>query len=689
MIFEIACPLPLHKTFDYKPPAGFSETDPEHLIGRRVRIPFGPKQLLGLITGVKDTSFSPAEKLKTVLEVIDADPLLSPESMELGRWLSDNTLCSLGEALFALFPPGRENPSPLKDPSTASFHDELHAIPLGDAPALTNDQTDAARRIHEAIYTHTSATFLLHGVAAAGKTEVYLSAIKDALAQGKSALYLVPEIGLSHQAYEVLKARFGEKVIALWHSDMPEKRRREEWWRIKRGDVSIVVGPRSAALVPLPHVGVFVLDEEHDTSYKEDRKPRFHAREVVSARARQSNGVVVLGSATPSMESFFAAKQGDMILVELKERAIPAATPQLTLVDVSQEKKRGALSARLEQAMGDRLKLHEQSILFLNKRGFHRFLRCPSCSWVAQCPQCTIALVQHKAEEVVEEIAAVESGKTKKGRKKRRSGLWCHYCSYTLTAPAACPQCGNKKLYSGGYGTQRVAEEVQQKYPWARVLRWDRDSVSKQGAHERIYKQFSDGEGDILVGTQMVAQGFNFPKATLVGVIDADVPLYVPDFRAAEKTFQLITQVAGRAGRALVTGEVIIQTRHSDHYALKHAAALDYAGFSDEELKMRESLNYPPFSHLIEVVSSSKNPRKAEEEITRITRWIEERPNPTPIGILGPKVARRTWTGGKTKFVILLKVPREIHAVFLAQLKDYLAVHTFSFMVDVDPETLH
>lgn len=688
MILDVALPVPLPKTFDYLLPPGADESDPNRLIGRRVRVPFGRKQSTGVVVAVKDVS-SGSFQLKHALEFLDPEPALTAPMLELAAWLARRTVCSFGEAVFALLPPGKNKSAP-RDPAGTAAFDELHEGRHGSSPQLTGDQTEAARRIHEAIYSDRPSTFLLHGVAAAGKTEVYLAAIKDALDQGKTALYLVPEIGLAMQTMDVLKTRFGHHSIVLWHSDIAPTQRAADWERIRSGIVSIVVGPRSAALAPLANVKVVIVDEEHDHSYKEERKPRFHARDVALFRARQTGGVAVLGSATPSLESFHSAETGEAILLTLNERAIPARAPEIRVVNVASEKTRGALSPSLQKAIGERLRTREQAILFLNRRGFFRFLRCPSCSWVAECPQCAVAVVYHKAELPESPQPAISPKREKvgvKGRKKK-AGLWCHYCGYFATPPESCPQCGQKKMYSGGYGTQRVVEEVQALFPWARIARWDRDAIGRKGKQEEIFRQFREGESDILVGTQMVAQGFNFPHATLVGVVDADLPLHIPDFRAGERTFQLLAQVAGRAGRAMVTGEVILQTKNPDHYALAFASALDYPGFAREELKHREDLNYPPFSHLVQVLSQARDPRKSDAQIHRLAEWAAGLPLDPPIGVLGPRPALHLTKAGKTRFQLLLKVKNAVFDEFLELLSDFIAPTPHQFMVDVDPETM-
>lgn len=670
MILDVACPIPLNKTFDYKPPLNETYANLDVLIGRRVRVPFGAKETVGIITGIKERSDAPVDKIKTVSEVLDAEPLLTDAMRAFAQWIAHRYVCSYGEALFALLPPGKDNPHAFKDPGSSIIHGDHPQLAHDQAPTLTTDQKNAAAMLHEAIHSHESKIFLLHGAAATGKTEVYMAGIRDVLAQGKNTLYLVPEIGLAIQTVQVLRARFGDENVFVWHSDLTPKERREMWFRVKRGETPIVVGPRSAALLPLAHLGLIVMDEEHDSSFKEERKPRFHAREVAKYRAGADHAVLLYGSATPSLELYRAAKEKQIEHLRLTERAIPASAPRLKLIDMKTEKKRGALSQILLDQIAARLSKHEQVILYLNRRGFHRFVRCPSCTWVAQCPKCGITAVHHK------------------GTKKKPEGLWCHYCSWRGEVPAKCPQCNQKELFLGGYGTQRIEAEIQDRFPWVHIARWDSDAASKRGDHAKIFGDVQDKNIDVLVGTQIVAQGFNFPRVTLVGVVDADTPLYIPDFRSSEKAFQLLTQVAGRAGRALITGDVVIQTQQAEHPAIRHALEGNYITFADEELEHRRSLNYPPFVHLVEVVSMASNPRKAEEEMATFVKWIEGLPLSEPIGILGPKVAKQAWKKGKTRFVSLLKVPVAIFPSFLTQLKEFLAAHVYSFYVDVDPETL-
>ncbi len=746
MILEVACPIPVFKNFDYLPPPEFSPLNPSEIIGRRVEISFGFKKEVGIVTRIKETSDFPIEKLKPVVQFLDNDSLLSEEMMALGHWLSERYVCSFGEALFFMLPPGRGNPQSFEEPeSDIAYHDD-YLSQLGTSPTLTKDQQTAVDMIHRAIFNYPEEqsnesdgegsyptpsrprfgeirnnvrgraeldnspprgfplSFLLLGAAATGKTEVYLEAIKDVLSQGKTALYLVPEISLALQLSEVLKNRFGDKNVLHWRSDQGQKSRVDNWLRIKNGEFSIIIGSRATVLAPLPHLGLIIVDEEHDSAYKEDRKPRFNAKDVALERARRAGAVAVFGSATPSLEIMKTAVDGKINLIELHSRAIPAAEPKIKLVDLKTEKPRKSFSPTLEKAINERSKLGEQSILFLNRRGFFRYAMCPKCDWMAKCPVCSIGLVMHKGGKSSPSMASQWRGLGEEkippptspiekpwGRKKKTGNrelgnvfLKCHYCGRTSSLPPACPQCGAKKIIQGGFGTQRLTKELEEIFPWARILRWDHDSALRRGEPEKILQSFEAGEGDILVGTVMVAHGFNFPKVTLVGVMDADLNLHIPDFRAAERTFQTITQVAGRAGRAMVSGEVIIQTRNKDHYSIQFAEKMDYKGFAAEELKFREALFYPPFSHLIEVTTQSGNLKKAEKDIEGLVKKISD--GNSSVGILGPTPAKRTGKKGAKRLMVLLKIPNDRFFDFLSFFRQMVAPHPQNFLINVDPQ---
>lgn len=665
MILDVALPLPVPKTFDYLAPDNLTAGEP--VAGRRVKVLFGPRFITGVVTGARETSATPADRLKKIISFVDEEPIFDDASLALGRWLSAGTLCSLGEALDAMLPPKTTKQAPLAYDEIQYHVDEPHASFRESGFVLTTGQDAAIRRIHEAVYAPDGAMnkkFLLKGVSAAGKTEVYISTIKDILDQGKNAIYLAPEIGLVDQIAGILRHRFGAGRVCVWHSGRTVKERRDDWWRVRRGEFSIVVGARSAILLPMPNLGLIVVDEEQDSAWKEDRKPKFHARDVAFARAHIENATVIFGSATPSLEIFFDAKEKRVELLEMSERAVRASAPNVKLIDLKNEKMRGGtISPSLEKAIEERLAKKEQTILFINRRGFYRYLRCPECDWAAKCADCGVTMVEHKNEMTM---------------------LVCHYCSKSAPAPVVCPECGHKKLKAGGAGTERVEREIKEKFPWASVARWDRDSVRNRGEQEKILDDFQKGAIDVLVGTQLVAQGFHFPRVTLVGVINADTSLHMPDFRAAERAFQLLMQVAGRAGRDLVGGDVLIQTRHADHPVLQCASRLDYECFSREELKFRSDLSYPPFASLVKVETTAKDVSKAEKDMDGFVSWVMGLEAGQHIGVLGPTASRRKRKGVGA-FHVLLKIPRDQFDEFLKEARGFFQDKTARFRIDIDP----
>ncbi len=665
MIFSVVFPLPVSKRFDYVSPTDM--VLPDDPIGCRVRVSFGPRQLVGLVVAATENAAAETPAmLKPLSFWVEKTPVLDPLQMELGRWLAWRTACSEGEALFALLPPDKEK---------AHVEDDMHhhaaawlETDAGTSSSLTwtSDQKKAIDLLHTEIFAETraSSTILLRGVAASGKTEVYFAAIDDVLRKHQNVLVLAPEVGLVMQLAELLRHRFGSDTVAVWHGAVPLSERKKLWWKIRAGEVSIVVGARSAALLPLPNVGLFVLDEEHDTAWKEDRKPRFHARDVVIERARLSHALTILSTATPTFELEQMVKENRVREIVLSERAVSAATPLIELIDMNDQKRRGVLSHQLKKALDETIARKEQAILFINRRGFHRYLKCGHCEWIARCPQCAVTLVLHK-----------------KGAPA--AALVCHQCNFRMAVPTGCPSCKKKNLYSGGVGTERVLEELKEHMPWVRAARWDLDAVKKKGALEDLLADVRAQELDVLVGTQLVAQGFHFPHVTLVGVVDADVALYQPNFRAAERTFQLLMQVAGRAGRDVVVGRVLIQTHQPSHSALRHASAMDFEGFFREESAFRRDLGYPPFTHLIEVEMSHKDEKKSEKEMSHFLAWVETLKVSEPIRVLGPMMSTR-HRKGKAALQCILKIAAPEFDSFLTALQasPYMKTHV---RIDVDP----
>lgn len=446
----------------------------------------------------------------------------------------------------------------------------------------TQEQLNALNKIKITLDTGRYHTFLLHGVTGSGKTEVYLQAIAHCLQSGRDAIVLVPEISLTPQMVERFKGRFGN-LVAVLHSRLSSGERFDEWQLVKEGRVKVVVGARSAVFAPFAKPGLFIIDEEHESSYKQEDNPKYHAREAAIARAQLCGSVVILGSATPALETYTRARAGKYGLLTLNKRVHNQLLPAVHIVDLREEMHAGhrsMFSRLLLEKLRATMDRGEQAILFLNRRGFSTFVVCRECGLVLQCPKCSISLTLHAGENL----------------------LRCHYCDFRRKVPLTCPKCGSNSIRHFGVGTQKVEAEVKKWFPEARVARMDVDTTSRKGSHEKILNEFRDGKIDVLVGTQMIAKGLDFPRVTLVGVVTADTALNLPDFRSAERTFQLITQVAGRAGRSSIPGEVVVQTYNPEHYSIVCAQKHDYTSFYEKEMKNREALAYPPFSSLVRIV---------------------------------------------------------------------------------------
>jgi len=516
-------------------------------------------------------------------------------------------------------------------------------------PVLTSSQQAAWGLIHDAIVGKVRPScrppvFLLFGVTGSGKTEIYLRALAQVVAAGKKGICLVPEIALTQQTVERFAGRFSGRVAVL-HSGLSLGEQFDEWQWIQGGNCDVIIGPRSALFAPLPDLGLIIIDEEHEWTYKqEDKSPRYHARDAAIKLAQFSGAAVILGSATPDVGSFHKAQQGEYQLVEIKERITPrgcSALPEVTVVDLREELKAGntsLFSRPLVAAMKDALAQGEQVVLFLNRRGTATFVRCRSCGFVFRCPRCSIALTYHSAE-------------------KR---LICHRCRYSVPVPRSCPRCSRHNLRLLGIGTQRVEEEVKHFFPQARVLRWDKDAITRRYDHEKLLEDFRDHRADVLIGTQMIAKGLDLPQVTLAGVINADTSLNFPDFRSGERTFQLVCQVAGRAGRGVKAGKVIIQTYSPDNYVIGAAARHDYLRFYSEEIEYRRRYNYPPFSQLIRLVYSHINEKSCRREAERVYHLILEeksRERMADFNVIGPVPTFAFRSRGKYRWQLFLRGP--------------------------------
>lgn len=513
---------------------------------------------------------------------------------------------------------------------------------------------------------------LLHGVTGSGKTEVYLSAIEAALAKGKSALVLVPEIALTLWMGRHVRARFGPRVAVL-HSALPDAERAREWWRVRRGDARIVVGTRSAVFAPLQNLGLILVDEEQETAYKQEETPRYNGRDTAIYRARLENVVAVLGSATPSLESYQNARTGKYKLLELKTRVENRPMAKVTVVDLREDfrahHKNTPVSEALRRAISERLANGTQAMVLINRRGYSWFLLCRSCGAYLQCQNCSIGLTYHKS----------------------RQRLECHYCGYAMRVPKACPKCAKEYLYFVGEGAERIEEYLHEQFPKARIARLDRDTVRTKQQFQKVLGAFAKAEIDVLVGTQMVAKGHDFERVTLVGVVAADLALGRPDFRAAEKTFQLLTQVAGRAGRGRLPGEVLVETYYPEHYAIELAAKQDYAAFFEKEAHFRRMLHYPPYTALASILIRDKKIEHAiqwSRALEAVLKPFEE----NGMKVLGPAAAPLSRLRREFRFQFLLKTPkRSILSQALAACVEYCENHKIpetAVIVDVDPTSL-
>ena len=565
---RVALDVPLHTLFDYVLPEGTRAS-----IGDRVIVPFGARERLGVVVAIDSSSELPPQRLKRVAAVRDDAPPLPADWLKFMEFLSSYYQRPLGETLIAALPPRLRSVKPLPRKSLARQ----------EAPAAqrfvpnhvpTRSQSEALARISGSLDAFRA--FLLHGVTGSGKTELYLNLIARVIERGRQALVLVPEISLTPQLEATFKGAFPDTVVAVLHSAMEDVPRTSSWLQAALGEAGIILGTRLAVLAPLPRLGLVIVDEEHDTSFKQQEGLRYSGRDAAVVRAKLAGCPVILGTATPSLESWHNHKAGRYERIELPERAVSGARlPAVLTVDLRREPPVQGFAPRLLAAIGARLERGEQSLVFINRRGYAPVLACEACGWSAGCKRCSVALVVHAAD--------------------RR--LRCHHCGAEEPIPAACPTCGNVDLKPMGRGTQRVEETLAERFPGARILRVDRDSARKRHELSRSLEGVRRGEADILVGTQLLAKGHDFPALTLVGVLNADTALISTDYRAAERLFAVLAQVAGRAGRGERPGEVMVQTRYPDHPLFAALSRHDFAGFAEAQLAERESAGFPPFVH--------------------------------------------------------------------------------------------
>ncbi len=590
---------PLNKVFHYLVPLAMHD---KITIGKRVRVYFGKRKLIGFCVGFSNQIDYDITKVKPIVEIIDENPLLSSDMLAWTNWISNYYGCAWGQVLDSALPSAvKKRKRPLKKKLPPELSAEI-VKEKNQNLILNLHQNTAVKSIISAVNQQKYKTFLLHGVTGSGKTEVYIKAIEEVVKIGKQAIVLVPEIALTPQTVKRFASRF--ENIAVMHSDLTTAQRANEWQQVYQNNADVIIGARSCIFAPTSRLGIIIIDEEHETSFKQDEAPRYHARDCAIKRAYQENAIVVLGSATPSLESFYNAQIGKYTLLELPERVSHRPLPKVNIIDMREQfkqfKRMTIISKPLEDAMHKVLMRNEQIILFLNRRGYATSANCPQCGYTAKCKACEVSLTYHKREDK----------------------LICHYCGFSIMAPNNCPDCFLPGIKFSGYGTQRVEEAVKMLFPDKTVTRIDSDITIKRNRCEEILNDFGSGNIDILIGTQMIAKGLDFANVTLVGVIAADGALHLPDFRASEKTFSLVSQVAGRAGRGEKGGSVIVQATLPDHYSIKCVATHDYISFAKNELETRKLFSYPPFSRLLRVVVRGPNEDKTRAFIKDIHNKI-------------------------------------------------------------------
>ncbi len=751
-IGRFVLPVPAEREFDYLIPQPFRGLLKR---GMRASVEFGKRKLTGYCVQVLKTSPLPDSKLKPVLELPDQEPLVDEGIMRLTRWMADYYACSWGEALDAVIPGVIRRKKALKSvnvlrlgkspeqvstfiqelrqkaeksanspshkqakilqtlldfehenfrPNTLveklgyslspvntlrkagwlrleaiPFEEEAYASPVFSSEehdALTSEQEKVLERIYPKIEQDEYQTFLLKGVTGSGKTEVYIHALKHALSLGKGGIILVPEISLTSQTVERFVGRLGSITeIAVLHSGMTDKERRKAWKAIVSGQARIVIGARSAVFAPVKDLGLLVVDEEHEPSYKQDTTPRYHARDVAIMRCHQQQAVCILGSATPALESAYNAAKGRYQLLEIKRRVFDRTLPHVVVIDMAEEcrmqRRFTHFSNQLLQAIKRALEAKQQVVLFLNRRGYHTFFQCTNCRSLMSCPNCEVPMSLHKEP----------------------TKLVCHYCYETTARPSICPHCQVGRMEACGIGTEKLEDDLQKLFPQARIARMDSDAMKKREDYEGVLEPFRAGELDILVGTQMIAKGLDFPKVTVVGVIHADLNLYLADFRAQERSFQLLTQVAGRAGRGKEPGMVFVQTFSPDHPCIRAAQSQDYSAFFYYEIEQRKAALYPPYIRLCNITIEARDRKRGLTLGKKLRAELDdlmELEKGSILKVLGPAEAPLSRIRGRYRSQILVKVPDHKSMSIISQRmrKHLKSSENLRVILDVDPYSL-
>ncbi|MEN8006502.1 MAG: primosomal protein N' [Candidatus Krumholzibacteriota bacterium] len=634
-LVEIVLPVPLAQVFSYRlGPQPEAEDAPAIQEGDLVVVPFGRRrEVIGMVVGVAGLADDIREidgvRLRDVIRRLPPEYRVTGDRLGLARWLSSYYALPLGEVVPLFHPPAPGTRA--RGGGAQTLQPEYPAVDPENI-SLTRAQKRAVAAAAKILKARSFGALLLHGVTGSGKTEVYLNIISKALAAGRGAIYLLPEIALTPQTLARISARFGDRVAAI-HSGLSAGQRCRVHEMAARGEIEVVVGPRSALFAPLRDLGVIIVDEEHETSFKQDEKPRYHARHAALVRGRENKAVVMLGSATPDLESMINAREGRSQLLELPDR-MGGSLPPVEVVDMRGGGNLEGFTPALTEAMAATLAEDRQIILYYNRRGFARVLQCTDCGEVVMCPNCDIGVTYHL----------------------RPRRLLCHYCDFTRQVPEACPDCGGQDFLPSGGGTEKVELNLQAHFPEARILRLDHDTTRRRGSHRRILTAFARGEADILVGTQMVAKGHHFPRVGLVGVLAADDGLGLPDYRAAERSFQLLTQVAGRSGRT-DAGRVIFQAWRPEDPVILAAASHDYATFLENEIPLRKALGYPPFKRLLRLGISGRRLAHTEEGARQLAAAVRASLAGAGREVLGPAPAVFPRLKDRYRFQILVKGP--------------------------------
>ena len=748
VVARVTLDVAVRREFDYLVP---EELEPSVHEGTRVKVPFGPREVMGVVTAVLDES--PHGNLREIIKTVGGQALVTPPILRLVRWIADYYCCAPEIAMKAVLPDAvrkeeegwrerlyvRALPQHGEPPKLTKRQEDLWTIveewrelPLQELVRLAGTTSATIRKLEDKglvsiapqiserdpyAKEHILPTqplelnaqqatalesivdsmerlakrdddeakpvgdnvFLLHGVTGSGKTEVYLQAIAYALGQGKGAIVLVPEISLTPQTVERFKARFSQgpqqTLVAVLHSHLSAGERHDEWHKIRQGRARIVIGARSAVFAPVEPLGLVIVDEEHEHSYKQEEAPRYNARDLAVVRGQQEGAAVVLGSATPCMESYHNVQRKKYGLLSLTERVDNIQMPIVRVIDMRsaarKEKGAGIFSPQLREAILQRLEKNEQVMLFLNRRGWSSSLQCPECGFVAECPNCSVSLTYHRAAQQ----------------------LMCHICGHVETAPKKCPQteCGNAAIRFSGLGTEKVEAALEKGFPSARVKRMDSDTLKRKEDYRRILGDFRTGKIDILVGTQMIAKGLHFPNVTLVGIIHADLSLHIPDFRAGERTFQLLTQVAGRAGRGEVEGEVYVQSFTPFHPAIQYARRHDYVGFYEQEIEFRQQLNYPPVGRVALLTLRGRSEDRVKfvadhlrREMDTVAKELGE------VVVAGPAPAPLLRAENFYRYQIMLRTSRmpQLSRKLSALRETFQIPEDLRLVIDIDPMSL-